>query len=150
VPCSNGSAASLPVRAAFARTTVHSFVVLARPAHARGRARASLAGLGDFDDDLVSGNAVPTTVPVGRDHLHRQTVLARQPPGRQLGSSSLGPYRLGAGQVRLGRQAIADRQSLDIVVDPLRGLDAFGHLRAGLRGHEHIVPDGGRHSPGSR
>src|SRR6516164_10370054 len=85
---------------------------------------------------------------VHSDDLHRQVVLADQPTGGHPGLGPLGPVLLVPGQLVLGGDASADRQAADLLVDPLRGPDAFGHLGARVGGHEHLGPHGRLIRPG--
>ena len=85
---------------------------------------------------------------VHADHLHRQPVVADQPPG---GDPRLGAFRavvLVPAQVLVGGEARADRQPAHVLVDPLRRPHAYGHFRPAVRGHQHLGAHGGHVGPG--
>ena len=82
---------------------------------------------------------------VHADDLHRQAVLADQPPGRRLG---LGPPGLVGPipcQVLIVGQPGADRHARYVLVHPLRCPHALGHFGSAVGGHENVRPHG-RHA----
>src|SRR3984885_13370334 len=109
--------------------------------HPRGQVADERAEVDPVRRAEVQGEDVGGGHVVDRDDLHRQVVLADQPPR---GHPPLGPAAsalLVPVQVLLDRQAGADRQAIDVLRHPLGGPDALGHLGAAVGGHEHLVAD---------
>ena len=89
----------------------------------------------------VEGEHVGVGHVVDRDDLHRQVVLADQPPGGHPPLGPAPPVLLVPVQVLRGGQAGADRQAVDVLRHPLGRPDALGDLGAAVGGHEHLVAD---------
>src|SRR5262249_47148559 len=98
------------------------------PGHAAGPVTDQRAGIDPMRGAEVDGEYRWRADVVHSDNLHRQVMLADEPAGGHPGLCALGPVLLVPGQLVLGGDASADRQPADLLVNPLWGPDAFGHL----------------------